>query len=171
MPVIKVPIPRKLAITGPNTRRPTTTKAITFIVLVSNSVSSHFEAFNFQLSYSSLILPNKSFSFLVCSTGYDNWKLKASKWELTEFDTKTIIVIALVVVGLLVFGPVIASFLGIGTLITGIATWLNNLITNAGNGPTWLSNLIANAGNGREMEINIEDVMQYAKTVYKAINK
>jgi len=88
---------------------------------------------------------------------YDNWKLKASKWELTKFDTKTIIVIALIIVGLLLLGPTIASLLGLGTLITGISTWINNLI--------------ANTGNGREIEINIDDVMRYAKTVYKAINK
>jgi len=89
---------------------------------------------------------------------FDSLKLKASKFELGKPDTKTIIIIALVVVGLIVLLPTIGSLLGLGTFITTITTWINTLIANI-------------PKTGRDVEVNLDDVMRYASVVYKAINK
>ncbi|CAL4138918.1 unnamed protein product, partial [Meganyctiphanes norvegica] len=88
---------------------------------------------------------------------YDSFKLKATNFDIKAIDTKKIVIIALIVVGLILLGPAIANLLGLGVVIQAIIDWITNLI--------------AANGGGRDIEINIDDVMRYATTVYKAINK
>jgi len=88
---------------------------------------------------------------------YDAFKVKASNFDIKTLDTKKIVIIALIVVGIILLGPTIASILGLGVITQAIVDWFTNLI--------------AAAGGGRDIEINTDDIMRYATTVYKAINK
>jgi len=89
---------------------------------------------------------------------YDSFKVKASNFDIKSLDTRRIVIVSLVIgIALLVFGPTIAAVLGIGGITQAIVDWITNLI--------------AANGGGRDIEINTDDIMRYAATVYKAINK
>jgi len=87
---------------------------------------------------------------------YDAFKVKASNFDIKALDTDliyTIIFFSFLTIALMLLVPAIVNnFLGF------------NIID-------WFTNLIAAAGGGRDIGINIDDVMRFTTTVYKAINK
>jgi len=72
--------------------------------------------------------------------------------------TTTIIIVAVVTVLLIVFGPTIVGLISLTGVMAKVNTWINTIISAA-------------TGTSRSLELNPEDVIFYANRVFEAINK
>jgi len=74
------------------------------------------------------------------------------------YTMTTIIIVSVVAVGLIVFGPTLIGLLGLTSKLSKVLVFLEKIIS-------------ASSDNARGIELNTDDLMFYATTVLKAINK